>query len=373
MPDSPPPDRSVERKAAKGARARRLVGAVRGVLVALLYAVAALVPFLFALRLLGTAAEAAAPQLQRVFESIGGGPPLLGAAWLATYATLNGSVIAAIAVGLSTALVIDPGQLILMITGSRLGAAAFVVLVGAVEHARRRALGWRRPLGIGVLALLVTHAVYLPAMFLAYVSGPLTIGPLERLAARAPSLDPPGAGWVSMTITELIGAPGAVLLALVLMFGGLAVADRGLGRLDQERLRAAIGPILRRDWASFIAGLVITVLAASISFSAGILVPLYARDLVRTREVILYLLGANIGTLADTATASLVLGASTPIAVVFLLAACVILVTAAALGDRERFSSAVEAALQAVTRGRITLFAFATVLVGVPLVLVAWR
>ncbi len=351
---------------------KRLVRMARGAITALLYAAAALVPFLFALRLLGTAAEAAAPQLQRVFESIGGGAPLLGAAWLATYATLNGSMIAAIAVGLSTALVLDPGQLILVITGSRLGAAAFVVLVGAIEHARRRGLGWRRPLGIGVLALLVTHAVYLPAMLLAYVSGPLATGPLERLAARAPSLDPPGAAPVSSTITEVIGAPGAALLALVLMFGGLAVADRGLGRLDQERLRAALAPILRRDWASFLAGLLLTILAASVSFSAGILVPLYSRELVRTREVIFYLLGANVGTLADTATASLVLGAATPIAVVFLLTACVTLVTVAALWDRDRFTSAVEAAFRVVMRGRVSLFAFATVLVGIPVALIAW-
>ncbi len=54
---------------------KRLVRMARGAITALLYAAAALVPFLFALRLLGTAAEAAAPQLQRVFESIGGGRP----------------------------------------------------------------------------------------------------------------------------------------------------------------------------------------------------------------------------------------------------------------------------------------------------------
>jgi Na+/phosphate symporter len=82
----------------------------------------------------------------------------LGFGWLLAYVFLSGSPVAAIAVSFFSAGTISDMQAFTMITGSRLGASFIVLFVGFIYYLR----GHKRAasISIGVLALLVTAAIY---------------------------------------------------------------------------------------------------------------------------------------------------------------------------------------------------------------------
>lgn len=90
----------------------------------------------------------------------------LGFGWLLAYVFLSGSPVAAVAVSFLAAETIDVLQAFTMITGSRLGASFIVLFVGFLYHLRGHERG--ASVSIGVLALLTTAAIYLPAMALGY-------------------------------------------------------------------------------------------------------------------------------------------------------------------------------------------------------------
>ena len=74
---------------------------------------------------MGSATDALTPFLRRTLDRIVVGDwSALGLSWLATYALVNGSLVAALSLSLFTADLVSASQLFLMIVGSRLGAAA---------------------------------------------------------------------------------------------------------------------------------------------------------------------------------------------------------------------------------------------------------
>src|SRR5215211_3173756 len=90
----------------------------------------------------------------------------LGFGWLLAYIFLSGSPVAAIAVSFFAAGTITAIQSFTMINGSRLGASFIVLFVGFIYYLR----GHQRAasVSIGVLALLTTAAIYLPALAIGY-------------------------------------------------------------------------------------------------------------------------------------------------------------------------------------------------------------
>lgn len=75
----------------------------------------------------------------------------------------------------------DPARTLMVVAGSRLGAAAFVIPVGGIDFLRtRRRL--RAALGLGILSFVISHAVYLPATVGAWLAVPALGPPLERFA-----------------------------------------------------------------------------------------------------------------------------------------------------------------------------------------------
>src|SRR5512145_451456 len=101
-----------------------------------------------------------------VFLQISNAANALGFGWLLAYIFLSGSPVAVVAISFFASGTIDGLQAFTMITGSRLGASFIVLFVGFLYYLR----GHRRTvsISIGVLALLTTVAIYLPAMGLGY-------------------------------------------------------------------------------------------------------------------------------------------------------------------------------------------------------------
>jgi len=325
--------------------------------------------FLLAVRLLGAATAAAAPAVAPLLD--GASPAAaLGLGWLAAYALANGSVVAALGLSLFAAGALTAAQLLAVVAGSRLGAAAVVVLVGAADHAQRRRGRLREAVSLGLLAFLVTHTVYLPATALAA----LALAPLEgRLAVAAPLPAGRPVGPVAALAGAVVGAVGplaAVGLGVGLLFAALRLFDRLLAGVETTTTRRLLGR-LERVGVAVLAGLAVTALATSVAFSLGAVVPLFNRGYVDREQLVPYVLGANLGTVADSLLVAAVLGSPAGVAVVLVLLVAATAVTLAALARIDGYRRAVAAAHDRLLGDPRALAGFAVLLVAVPAGLLA--
>ena len=328
--------------------------------------------FLFGIQLLGAATEAAAAPLEQFFgRYVAGDARALGVSWMATYALTNGSVIAALSVSLFETGIITASQLFLMVAGSRLGAAAIVVLVGALDYLQKRRYSFGEAIGLGLLAFLLTHTIYVPATILGYLLLPWlrnvfgVVGERFELSFRLfEALEP-----ATTAIIDAVGvAPGFVLAVLVL-FVSLNFFDRVLKRVDTAWLRQRFFRRFRRKWVALGLGILITGVTTSVAFSLGVIVPLYNRGYLKRREVVPYVLGANIGTFFDTIVAAVVLESPDGLTLVVALLAFGTLITLGALLGFSTYLAAVESVQIRLVEDRRYLAAFLVSLVLAPLVI----
>jgi sodium-dependent phosphate cotransporter len=328
--------------------------------------------FLFAVQLLGTATVAAAPVLERVFHRfVNGDPAALGLSWFGAYVLGNGSVIAALALSLFTADILTAEQLFLALAGSRLGAAAIVVFIGALDYVQKRAYTLQKAVSMGLLTFLLTHSIYVPVTLLGYVGLPYLRGSLLtasdgwRLGIPTPELLEP----LTRTITTSFGPPASFVLAIAVLLGSLKLFDRFLASVDTTTLRRRFFRHFERTWLSFVIGLVVTVATTSVAFSLGVIVPLYNRGYVERDELIPYVLGANLGTLFDTLVVAIVLESPVGTAVVLVLLLIATLVTLTALAVHGRYSRLVTAVDDRLLEDRRLFVAFVLSLLVGPLAL----
>jgi Na+/phosphate symporter len=279
-----------------------------------LHFAAALFLFILAIQLMSKGAAAVSGDIRGKFP-FANGLSTLGFGWLSAYIVLSGSPVAAVALNLHHANTINDLQTFTMLSGSRLGASFIVLLVGFLYAVRRE--GPRsRSIGMGVLALSLTALVYLPGMMIGYVlvkGGALSAirweassellsvidlvwGPVVRLLAGSD-----GSGGL---------VPGAVLLplGLAIILVSFKLLDTVLPEIDGERHAEQNAHWLRRPWPMFFLGCLAATLTLSVSVALTALVPLASKGHVTRREVIPYIMGANITTLADTLVAAMVLG-----------------------------------------------------------------
>lgn len=325
--------------------------------------------FLFAIRLLGTATSALSPLIESVLgQVLVGDVSSLGVAWLASYALGNGSVVAALALSLFSADLLTPSQLFMMVAGSRLGSAAVVLFIGALDWVQKRRLTLEESLHFGLLAFVLTASVYLPATVIGYVSVPwfrplLPVVSPTRIGVRSPSVFEP----LAASLTRQYGAGVVFLLAIALVFASLELFDRVFDRVDTDSLRSNYLVYLDSPWLSFAVGLLVTGVTTSVAFSLGVVVPLFNRQYVTRREIVPYVLGANVGTLVDTLVVAVVLESPVGVSTVLLLVVLSALLSVLALASYDAYYGAVESTLDAILSNRAVFALALTVLVAVPL------
>lgn len=232
----------------------------------------------------------------------------LGFGWLFATLALSGSPVAATSLALLNGDALTPLQSLGMITGSRLGAASMVLVLGLIYI-------WRghhknSSLSAGILSLLVTQTIYIPAMVLCFLF-------FDRLSLITLNINSQFflADWMQRITTPIIrfvqaGTPTWMWfpMGFLILVGSFALFDRGLPDLHlDESAFARVNRILYRPLASFILGAVVTLLAMSVSLSLSLLVPLSARGYIRQENIIPYVMGANITTLVDTLLAAALL------------------------------------------------------------------
>jgi sodium-dependent phosphate cotransporter len=330
-------------------------------------ALAVVVLFLFAIQLLGSATNAAAPALRTAINRIVVGDlGALGLSWLGAYGLGNGSVVAALALSLFTAELLTVSQLFVMIAGSRLGAAAIVVFIGALDFFQKRRFTLQESVSMGVLTFLLTHSIYVPATVLGYLALPL----VDRVGAGPPVsfATSPLAVFEPLTaaITAAVGPVATVVLAVGLLFGSLQLFDRLLGHVPTATLRDRFFSHLQHTWVSFFIGLLVTAVTTSVAFSLGVIVPLYNRGYVEREELIPYVLGANLGTIIDTVVVAVVLESGVGVSVVAVLLVAATLVTVLALSVHDAYSGLVIAADERILADRRLFAAFLGLLALAP-------
>ena len=332
---------------------------------------AALFLFILAIQLMKNGAQAIAPRLQAsgFFDN---GVSTLGVGWFGAYLVLSGSPVAVMALSLRSAHGITELQTFTMISGSRLGASFIVLLVGFLYAVRNR--NRQESLGMGVLALSISTALYIPGMLLGY--GILKSGLLDGVNWTASSdlqgVIDVGWGWLVDGASSLLPQPLLFPLGLGVILLAFKLLDQVLPAIDSEAHADTRGHWLRRPWPMFLLGCFACLLTLSVSVAITVLVPLAARGYIDRKDAIPYIAGANITTLADTLVAAMLLPDGTSsVHVVLALALAVTIITVLLLAFAYRpVQRGIMALDDWVVRSSARLWLFVGVLFSVPIALV---
>lgn len=298
----------------------------------------------------------------------------LGLGWLGACLVLSGSPVAASSLTLLDGGAITRAQSFTMLTGSRLGAAFVVVVVGVVYALRDKGQGQRRaPVSIGILSLLMTATIYVPGAVIGFVLlergvfDGFDIGTSPELTSATDKLF----GWSVDLLMNLVPGWGLFPIGVLVLVVGFNCFDRMLPQLDAGDFERREISWTGRMWPMFVAGCVVTLLTLSVSVSLTLLVPLVAKGHVRRSNTLPYIAGANITTLVDTLVAAILLGNQDGVRVVVAVTSVVtvitvlVLVTAYPLLRRVLLSIA-----RRILASNRRLAAFAAGLFAVPLILI---
>ncbi len=243
---------------------------------------------------------------------------------LATSLIQSSSTTTSIIVGLVAAGGLSLSSAIPVIMGANVGTTVTNTLV-SFGHATRR-VEFRRALSAAIVHdvfNLLSVAVIFPLEVLFH--------PIERAAVALQAAFSDIGGMelfdpVGLIVSPAIEALDAVfggfvfkpialmLLSLGMLFLSLMVLVRTMRSAVVQRAEKVIDKYLfGRDYATFLAGVMLTLLVQSSSVSTSLIVPLAGAGLLTLREIFPFTMGANIGTTMTAIVAAL--GTGNPIAV----------------------------------------------------------
>ncbi|MGH7462484.1 MAG: hypothetical protein ACREMA_15865, partial [Longimicrobiales bacterium] len=303
--------------------------------------------------------------------------------WLFAYLVLSGSPVAATTLTFFDAGAIDKLGAFAMIAGSRFGASFIVLGLGFVYALR----GHERKgsLSMGLISLLVTFTIYVPALFVGYWL--LEWGTLDRLH---PASGSEISSVMDMIFNPLVSATNAGLAAVLpKTFAQVSVFMLGFGVLwyslnlidhslpDMRLKESAFGGMARllyRPLVTFLLGAGITSLTMSVSVSLSLLVPLSARGYIRRENVIPYIMGANITTFVDTLVAALLIANPGAFTVVLIEMVSVAIVSfLLLLLAYNAYEQAVLSLVEAISHSNRNMAIFLLIIFGVPIALMLVR
>jgi Na+/phosphate symporter len=263
--------------------------------------------FILALETMKTGARDLAPFIRdtlKVTNPING----LGFGWMFAYGVMSGSPVAAAALTFFDAGAVDAATAFAMITGSRLGASLIILVLGMIYILRGHEK--TASLTTGLLSLVVTATVYLPALPVGYwllSSGLLANRDIEAETEMFSLIDRIYGPPVNFVHRFLPGW-AMFIVGLGFIIFTFNLFDKALPDLQlQESAFDAIPRLLYKPVVTFALGFAITMLTMSVSVSLGLLVPLSVRGYIRRENLVPYIMGCNISTFIDTLVAGLLL------------------------------------------------------------------
>lgn len=275
-----------------------------------LYVLSGILVFVLSIKVLRESVSVLTPFLKSIFLALDLSPVnSLAFGWLTSYAIMSGSPIAALSLNLFDAGVIGTKSSFLMVFGSRLGAAFILVAIGLVEYLRGKS-DLVDSMSVALLTFIVTYLVFIPGLavsyllfhshFMKYFSFAVPSGFITAIDSFF--------GPVSSFFLSSIGAPLSFFLSLVLLYLSLSTFDRAFQGIEVKEAKSSwINYMMRKTYFSFILGALVTLAAQSVSLSLGIIVPLYLKGYVQRRDIIPYIMGANLTTFIDTFFVALIL------------------------------------------------------------------
>jgi hypothetical protein len=241
----------------------------------------------------------------------------IGFGWISAYVLGSGSPVAATALTLFSRHVLTDTETYFMISGGRLGASFIVLFVGFLYYVRGR----REPGGlyIGAVALMTTAMVYAVAIPFGY--GLLQSGWLDGVRFGSPGVIRGVNEAYAPAVRFFAGflpLLGLFALGVVAVVLSLKLFDAALPTLESmnPRVRAAV-EFMHQRFTMFILGIAVTLLTVSVAVSLTILVPLSMKGIVRRKNIIPYVMGAQIGTFVDKLFVSLLLDAPRAFTIIF--------------------------------------------------------
>lgn len=337
------------------------------------YAASSIFVFVFGLQLLGESTQAVAGSLEGVIKMlISGDISALGAGWFLAYMVLNGATSAAIGIAFLESGLIEVSNAFMMVGGSRLGASFIVVFIGLLEYLQGKNPDIRDSCSVGILQFITTYAAYIPAVVIGYLvlenfdTSLLAVSAPESLAYSLDMLF----GGLSSLLASYLGPFFLFLSSILVLIWSLQMFDRGFKGISEEKFRSKYLRFqFTNKWVAFGMGAGITLVTTSVALSVGIIVPLYNRGYFRRKEIIPYLMGANITTMISSIMAAAVMESQQGMMVALVLTSAVLLTTVALLGVYDRFYSVLKYIFDAVMLRDRYLVAFTLGLFFFPLLL----
>lgn len=328
--------------------------------------------FVLALYLLKDGARQLGPFV-RGFLRVNNVANALGFGWLFAYAVMSGSPVAAITLTLLDAGTLNVSESYGMLSGSRLGASFIVLFIGFVYLLRGSE---RKSITTGLLSLLVTQTIYLPALFVGlwllrsgWLNSIQMISAFEAISVFDLIFDP-----ITGFLLTFLPRWVVFIFGFLMLLAGFSLMDRALPEVNlEDSAFSGMARVLYRPMVTFLLGAAVTTVTMSVSLSLSILVPLSMRGYVRRENIIPYVMGANITTFIDTLMAAVLLGNPAAFTVVFVnmlsVALVSMLILALFYGKYERLILAFEARL---LNHRKWLIVYMFGIFGVPLILMVF-
>lgn len=297
----------------------------------------------------------------------------LGLGWLGAVLLLSGSPVAASSLALLAGGSITRTEAFSMLAGSRLGAAFVVLLVGVLYAVRGGAGKRGKPVSTAVIALFLTGLLYVPGTVIGLAL--LRIGPLHDVNWTLPT------GFVGVTeiaygwmLDRIEGLGGLVLFAggLGILLLSFKLIDGLVPDLRDTTLKSARADRFRRKWPMFGLGCVVALVTMSVSVALTLLIPLISKNYVTRKQMLPYIMGANITTLGDTLLAAFALGSGPAVQVVVAMLAGTTVVSLLLLAVLyEPLSRRVMAFQAVVMGGKLRLSIFTASLFVIPIGVIA--
>jgi hypothetical protein len=194
----------------------------------------------------------------------------------------------------------------------------------------------RASVSIGIYALSLTAIVYLPA--LAFALPLLRGGAFDGMNFHAP-----GAvlNVVKVVISPIVNSVESIVPATggLLFVAGLAFLLVSVRLVDLALPEAADAAHLEehtdwrsRKWTMFAVGSLVALITMSVSVALTVLVPAVSKGYFRRRQVMPYIMGANITTLGDTLLTAFLVGDPVAVHVVLAELICITVITLLLLG-----------------------------------------
>lgn len=340
----------------------------------LLTAAVSIFAFILGLQLLGESTDALAQIMEGMVKLLVTGElSALGTGWILAYIVLNGATSAAIGIAFLEAGLIDVVNTFMMVSGSRLGAAFIVVFIGLLEYMRGQSDDLKDSCSIGILQFLTTYVVYVPAIILGYFF--ISNFEMEFLEVQGPQWLTYGLDAVFRPLVDVFSSllsPALLFLSsVIIIILSLQLFDKAFQGISGEKFRSKY---LRfkfgNKWVSFALGALITLFTTSVALSVGIIVPLYNRGYFKRREIIPYLMGANLTTMISSVMAAIIIGSPEGMKAVLVLTAAVTVTTVLTLIFYDTIYGFLQRFFDSLMMEDRYLIIFVLMLLAVPLLLI---